>query len=170
MFILNYLVYWDGPSNDTCFLPLGQWCSPYDVYFSSATWAAAIPLGVFLHPGSLLSAIPTGKDYRPVAVGPTSVGGVVSSSGLQPVSRGAGRRLLFYLEVRFSVLGFRPWAPLIGGQCLPLLQGVRTTCSSKNKAHLWISRVLQKPVSVLFPWNWQIFQSLWLSFNYNSSC
>ena len=82
-----------------------------------------LPLGVFLHPGLLLSAIPTGKVYRPVAVGPASAGGVVCSSGLQPGSKGAGRRLLCYLEVRFSVLGFRPWAPLIGGQCLSLSAG-----------------------------------------------
>ena len=141
-----------------------RWCQQQQCDVSSSCHSSGFP-------SSWIAVVsnPTGKDYRSDAVGPPAVG-VASSSGLQPVSRGAGRRLPFYLEVRFSVLGFRPWASLIGGQCLPLLQGVRTTCSSKNKAHLWISRVLQKPVSVLFPWNWQIFQSLWLKFNYNSSC
>ena len=107
-------------------------------------------LVVFLHPGSLWSATSTGKESRSDAAGPPAVG-VASSSGPQPASRGAGRQPPPYPEVCFSVLGFRPWASMIGGQCLLLLQGVRTTCSSKNKAHLWISRVLQKPVSVLFP-------------------
>ena len=108
-------------------------------------------LVVFLHPGSLWSATPTGKESRSDAAGPPPAVDVASSSGPQPASRGAGRQPLPYPEACFSVLVFRPWASMIGGQCLPLLQGVRTTCSSKNKAHLWISRVLQKPVSVLFP-------------------
>ena len=107
-------------------------------------------LVVFLHPGSLWSATTTGKESRSEAAGPPPAVGVASSSGPQPASRGAGRQPPPYPEVCFFVLGFRPWESMIGEQCLPLLQGVRTTCSSNKKAHLWISRVLHKPVSVIF--------------------
>ena len=39
---------------------------------------------------------------------------------------------------------------MIGGQCLLLLQVVRTTCSSKNKCASLDQQSASKPVSVLF--------------------
>ena len=74
---------------------------------------------------------------------------MASSSGPQPASRGAGRQPPPYLEFCFSVLVFRPWVSMIGGQCLLLLQVVRTTCSSKNKCASLDQQSASKPVSVL---------------------
>ena len=51
-------------------------------------------LVVFLHPGSLWSATPTGKESRSDATAPPPAGDVASSSGPQPASRGAGRQPL----------------------------------------------------------------------------
>ena len=68
----------------------------------------------------------------------------MSSSGLQPVSRGAGRRLLFYLEVRFcsgvQALGTIDWrtvpSPSAGGQdhLLEQEQGASLDQQSASKA------------------------------------
>ena len=61
----------------------------------------------------------------------------------------------------FSVLVFRPWVSMIGGQCLLFLQGVRTTCLSKNKVAYLEQQCVSKAGECSFSLKLTIFPKLY---------